>query len=356
LTNEHVVTGATEIKVTLPSGRRYDGKIIAADRVNDLALLKIEDNDLPFLEPGNSDDLMIGEWVIALGNPFAFLLEDAQPTVTVGVISALNRTIRSNIEERIYKSMIQTDAAINPGNSGGPLINIFGQIIGLNTFIFTSGGGSEGIGFARPINPIKKFIAEGKKYQRVREPWIGVWFDDAAPVSAEPGDPGPVIREIDLGSPAERAGLKAGDRIRSLNGTRIRNASDWDRGLAGSFVGDSLAVVFNRGSDPHQANLTVAEFVEPNGVSTGIGMNIGGINAYYAKKFGIGYREGSVVVKIDPGGRAEKTGFKIGDVILKIGDQRIRSVADAESSFKGFRNGYFIVDRAGLLIQIYAEK
>jgi serine protease Do len=247
--------------------------------------------------------------------------------------------------------MIQTDAAINPGNSGGPLINILGQVIGLNTFIFTSGGGSEGIGFARPINPIKKFIAEGKKYQRVREPWVGVWLDDA-----RPGDAGPAVREIDPGSPAERNGLKVGDRIRSLNGARIRNPQDWDRGLAGVFVGDSLRVVYNRGADARQAIFSVVEFVESPGVPTGFGMEISKVDAYYAKKFGIGYREGSLVVKVDPGGRAEKNGFRVGDVILKIGEQRIRSLSDAESFLKGFRSGYFIVDRSGLLIQIYAEK
>lgn len=359
LTNEHVVVNATEIKVTLSSGRRYDGKIVAADRVNDLALLKIEDVILPCLELGNSDDLMIGEWVIALGNPFAFMLEDAQPTVTVGVISALNRTIKSNIEERIYKSMIQTDAAINPGNSGGPLINILGQVIGLNTFIFTSGGGSEGIGFARPINLVKKFIAEGEKFKRVRIPWVGLWLDDAksAPSpTTDPKNPGPVVREIDTGSPADRAGIKAGDQIRTLNGSKIRSILDWDRTLAGFFVGDSLVIVFNRGSDLRQVVLAVAEFAEPTGVSTGIGLMIDGISAYYSKKFGIGYREGALVVGIDQGSGAGKAGFKTGDVILKIGDSRIRDRSEAEAALKGFRNGYFIIDRSGLLLQIYMEK
>jgi len=359
LTNEHVVVNATEIKVTLPSGRRYDGKIVAADRVNDLDLLKIEDVNLPFLELGNSDDLMIGEWVIALGNPFAFMLEDAQPTVTVGVISAINRTIKSNIEERIYKSMIQTDAAINPGNSGGPLINILGQVIGLNTFIFTSGGGSEGIGFARPINLAKKFIAEGEKFKRVRVPWVGLWLDETNPapvLTADPKTRGPLVREIDAGSPADRAGIKSGDKIRTLNGSKIRSALDWERALAGFFVGDSLTIVYNRGSELCQVGLTVAEFAEPAGISTAIGLNIDGISAYFSKKFGIGYREGAVVLGINQGSSAEKAGFKAGDVILKIGDNRIRNRSEAEVSLKGFRNGYFIIDRSGLLIQIYVEK
>lgn len=158
VTNEHVISNATQINITLPDGRQYEGRVVAVDTGHDLALLKIEGTDLPFAELGDSDDLMIGEWVIAFGNPFGFLLEDTRPTVTVGVVSALNRSIKSTRADRVYKNMIQTDAAINPGNSGGPLVNILGQVIGLNTAIFTSGGGSEGIGFARPINEVKRFI------------------------------------------------------------------------------------------------------------------------------------------------------------------------------------------------------
>ncbi|MEO0141969.1 MAG: trypsin-like peptidase domain-containing protein, partial [candidate division WOR-3 bacterium] len=156
ITNEHVVSNATEINVTLPDARQFKAQIIAADRTMDLALLKVDGHNLPYAELGSSEDLLIGEWVIALGNPFGFMLEDTRPTVTVGVISALNRAIKSAHEDRIYKDMIQTDAAINPGNSGGPLVNILGQVIGINTFILTSSGGSEGVGFARPINVVKK--------------------------------------------------------------------------------------------------------------------------------------------------------------------------------------------------------
>jgi len=133
---------ATDIHISLPDGRNFNAEIVAADKMIDLAVLKIEGQGFPHVKLGESDDLMIGEWVIALGNPFGFLLEDTSPTVTVGVVSALNRSIKSTRDDRIYKNMIQTDAAINPGNSGGPLVNILGQVIGINTFIFTSGGRS----------------------------------------------------------------------------------------------------------------------------------------------------------------------------------------------------------------------
>jgi len=172
ITNAHVVEGATTIKVTLPDSRQLDGELIDIDRTLDLALVKVKGKDLPYTSLGKSDDLMIGEsyvakgyvdgaWCIAFGNPFGFLLEDAQPSITVGVISALNRTMKSSQGDgREYKNMVQTDAAINPGNSGGPLVNALGEVIGINTFIFTHSGGSEGIGFAIPINDVKKFINE----------------------------------------------------------------------------------------------------------------------------------------------------------------------------------------------------
>lgn len=163
LTNEHVVHDASKIRITLSSGVQHDAAVVAADTTSDLALLKVNGVDLPYAELGNSGDLMIGEWVIALGNPFGFLLEDTRPTVTVGVISALGRSIKSTYQNRLYRDMIQTDAAINPGNSGGPLTNILGQVVGINTFIFTASGGSEGIGFARPVNFVKKFIDEAKR-------------------------------------------------------------------------------------------------------------------------------------------------------------------------------------------------
>ena len=159
ITNAHVVRNATKIKVTLPSKQEFDAELEGIDNARDLALLKVSARGLPFVPLGNSDDLMIGEWVIAFGNPFGFLLEDAQPTVTVGVISALHRDVKSG-RGQVMSDMIQTDAAINPGNSGGPLVNADGQVIGINTFIFTHSGGSEGIGFARPTNEVARFVAE----------------------------------------------------------------------------------------------------------------------------------------------------------------------------------------------------
>src|SRR5262249_38222818 len=155
---EHVVRGAEKITVILPDGRRFDGTVLGSHPQYDLAVVKIEGKSLPVAPMGSSSDLMVGEWAIAIGNPFGYLLNDSQPTVTAGVISATHRDIKSQAATNagIYKNMIQTDAAINPGNSGGPLVNAKGDVIGINTFIFTKSGGSEGIGFAIPVDAAKK--------------------------------------------------------------------------------------------------------------------------------------------------------------------------------------------------------
>jgi len=158
ITNAHVVEGATEIKIILTDTRQFDAKVIGIDTSHDIAVIKIEGDDLPFAEFGDSDELIIGEWAIALGNPYGFLIKDSKPSVSVGVISAINRDFAENKDGKIYRHMVQTDAAINQGNSGGPLVNIFGEIIGINTFIFSESGGNIGIGFAIPANANLKVL------------------------------------------------------------------------------------------------------------------------------------------------------------------------------------------------------
>jgi serine protease Do len=155
ITNAHVVNGATEIKVVLPDQREFAAELIGIDAVHDIAKLRIKSNQLPHARLGNSDNLMVGEWSIALGNPYGYLMNDAKPSVTVGVISALGRNISQDQGGSEYLNMIQTDTAINQGNSGGPLVNIHGEVIGINTFIFSETGGSIGLGFAIPINTVK---------------------------------------------------------------------------------------------------------------------------------------------------------------------------------------------------------
>lgn len=160
ITNAHVVNGATAIKVVLPDQREFDAELIAIDDIHDVAKLRIRGNALPYARLGDSDKLMVGEWSIALGNPYGYLMNDSKPSVTVGVISALGRNISPQGDSNQYLNMIQTDTAINQGNSGGPLVNINGEVIGINTFIFSETGGNIGLGFAIPINTVKTIMAQ----------------------------------------------------------------------------------------------------------------------------------------------------------------------------------------------------
>jgi serine protease Do len=251
LTNEHVVRKASEIKVILSDGRTLAARLLGADPSYDLAVLKVEADGLPVENIGNSDDLVVGEWAIAIGNPFGFYLNDHQPTVTVGVISAIHRDVKSDEEtDAIYKDMIQTDAAINPGNSGGPLVNSLGQVVGINTFIFTQGGGSVGVGFAIPIDTAVRVSREIIQYGRTRPVWLGIGVQPMSQwLAAQLGvqDPhGLLISRIDAGSPADRAGIRELDIIREINGQEISSTRQADRTIFGAQIGDIVRFTVER--------------------------------------------------------------------------------------------------------------
>jgi len=264
LTNEHVVRNAQEITVTLGDGRQLPATLLGASAVYDLAVLRVEGDDLPVAPLGDSDGLVVGEWAIAIGNPFGYLLNDPQPTVTAGVVSATRRDVKSEATEGgVYKNMIQTDAAINPGNSGGPLVNGDGEVIGINTFIFTRGGGSLGIGFAIPINLARRLLDEIVTYGRVRAAWPGMQVQEVTPYLArrlgfrEAG--GLVVTRVEEGGPAARAGVRAGDRVRAVNGTAVRNLDDAQRGIYGAAVGDRVTLELERGGRTLTLTLTLVE-------------------------------------------------------------------------------------------------
>ncbi len=256
VTNAHVVLNATQMKVTLPDNREFPAELEAIDETRDLALLKLKAKDLPAASLGNSDDLMIGEWSIAIGNPFGFMIEDAQPTVTVGVISALHRDIKSSGGGQVYADMIQTDAAINPGNSGGALVNAAGEVIGINTFIFSHSGGSEGIGFARPIDDVKQFVRETRSsggsshYDRIKT-GLGATVADINP--ALQGTfrlsyrRGVVVLDVAGGSVGETIGMAPGDVVLMAQGKAVNSAAAFARlyeRLAGT-----IDIVIDRGGE-----------------------------------------------------------------------------------------------------------
>lgn len=254
LTNDHVAGNATKISVTLTTGETVDAKLIGSDAVSDVALLKINKSGLPFAKFGNSDNNIIGEWVIALGNPFGLFEINDKPTVTVGVISALNMKVTAD-QNRSYKDMIQTDASINSGNSGGPLINADGEVIGMNTIIYTGGQfnqGSIGVGFSISINRVKKILDEIKSNGKIDRNYnVGFRIqgidDQIAKYLGLKNKDGVVVTQVQKGSNSDDSGLKPEDVIIAVNGIKIRNEQDIITEVNDLRVGDVLKLKIVRG-------------------------------------------------------------------------------------------------------------
>ncbi|MBT7617480.1 MAG: trypsin-like serine protease [Calditrichaeota bacterium] len=255
LTNQHVVNAATEIVVTMTDGQKYDAETIGFDFDTDVALLKIKGHNFPFIPFGNSDNSIIGEWAIAIGNPFGLFSIHSQPTVTVGVISAVNRDFERNQDGHLYQDMVQTDASINRGNSGGPLVNSLGELIGMNTIIFTEGGGSIGLGFAIPANKLEKIFQDLLQRGSIeRDFWIGAKVENVNRLIALslrlPELRGVVITDVDISSPAAKAGLETTDVIFGVNQQKINNVAEIEQIMRNTDlrVGDQITFsVFRNG-------------------------------------------------------------------------------------------------------------
>ncbi len=234
LTNEHVVHNASEIVVALADGTTENADLIGSDYITDIALIKIRDKDYPFVRLGDSDDIIIGEWVIAVGNPFGLFEINAKPTVTVGVVSAVDRDFGRQRNDRVYQDMIQTDAAINQGNSGGPLLNSLGEVIGINTFIYTGNDyntGSIGLGFAIPSNRIIRVLKDLKQYGEVNRRWTtGLSVEEIPPMVARyfrlQANNGVIVTNVEKDSPAYFAKIESGDIIVAINEKKIQNEND----------------------------------------------------------------------------------------------------------------------------------
>ena len=264
ITNAHVVESASDIKIVMYDATEYDANLVGIDSVHDIAIIKINGRNLPHAILGTSSDLMIGEWSIAVGNPYSFLMKDSKPSVSVGVISALNRNFNDRSDSRVFRGMIQTDAAINPGNSGGPLVNIFGEVIGINSFILTETGGSVGIGFAIPIDRVRKIAEELITYGRTREAYFGFRIQEITPFIASylnlKSLDGVIISNIDQNGPAHNAGLRRGDIITIINEINIRNSLDAELGVSDSAPGDTLMIRIIREGKELDIHLTAGEY------------------------------------------------------------------------------------------------
>ena len=261
ITNQHVTGGADQIVVTLRDGRDLPARLLGEDDHTDIAVLKVDGAGLPVAPIGRSRALAAGDWAIAIGNPYGYLLGNSEPSVTAGVISGLGRDILPGQEQTgLYVDMIQTDAAINPGNSGGPLVNAEGEVVGVNTFILSQTGGSVGLGFAIPIERAMRVAQDLRRLGHVRRGWVGVEIAEPATQSADwRRQPGVVVRRVAPGGPGIGAGLKPGDLIVRADGQVLRNFLGWERVLVDLVPGDTVRASVTRGGVTREAFLVAVE-------------------------------------------------------------------------------------------------
>ncbi len=322
LTNEHVVARASRIRVSLSDGREFEASLVGADPNNDLAVLRVESDEIiPWKLPGHSTDLLVGEPVIAIGNPFGL-----SNSVTTGVISALDRSIRA--EKQTFHGFIQTDASINPGNSGGPLLNAEGELIGINTAIYN---GAQGIGFAIPIDVAKRVVAELIEHGEVQPIWLGLEFQDLDPALREvmelpEGVLGALINRVRSGGPAARAGLQRGDILTELDGHPVRSARDFFEMLAGVTAGQILRVQVWRDSRSLEPEITAEQI--PETFVSDLAENLLGVKLEHQSSARAPRGGGFVVKRVRPGSATQQIGIRRGDLLLVLNGRQLRSDAD----------------------------
>jgi serine protease Do len=338
ITNNHVVEDADEIHVSLHNFEEYQATIVGRDPKSDLALIKIEPKtDLPFITLGDSDKLRVGEWVLAIGNPFGL-----QKTVTAGIVSAKGRAI--NTES--YGNFIQTDASINPGNSGGPLFNLDGEMVGVNTAIFSRTGGNIGIGFAIPANMAKNVLAQLKEHGKVTRGWLGVMIQQVTPELAEnfglDRPIGALVGQVMPDSPAEKAGLKPGDVIIEYNGKEVTQMSMLPAMVANTNVGEKAKLVMIRDGKKQNITVEIAKLEDEElavadaetGTSKKLGMSVQELSPKLAESLGIEETKGLIVSDINPDSAAAEAGVARGDLILEIDRQKVETIAQYKQALQ----------------------
>jgi serine protease Do len=360
VTNNHVVDGATEIRVKLSDGRELPAKVIGRDRKTDLALIKVEATGLPVIPPGNSGDLQVGEPVMAIGNPFGL-----EQTVTTGIVSATGRVIG----EGPYDNFIQTDASINPGNSGGPLINTRGQAVGINTAIFTQSGGSVGIGFAIPVDLAKTVVAQLAATGHVVRGYLGVSIQpvttDLAKGFGISETSGALVSSVVDGSPAAKAGIKPGDVITEYNGRKVARADDFPRAVAESPVGHEVPVTVIRDGGRVPLRATIAKLEERREASAAgaadakdkrtLGLSLQTLSPAEARDLGLGEHGGVLVRGVEDGSPAANAGLRPGDVITEINRAPVKNpddVSQAMAKRPKDKPALFLVHRNGATVYI----
>jgi serine protease Do len=349
VTNQHVVANAEKVVVTLPDGSDLPAKVLGEDPVTDIAVLRVQRDNLPTVTLGHSTDLMIGEWVVALGNPYAYLLGNAEPTVTVGVVSATGRNILPGGDQTgLYLDMIQTDAAINPGNSGGPLTNALGEVVGVNSSIFSNSGGSVGLGFAIPIERAVRVADEIIRSGTVRRAWVGLEVEGANAMGEWKSQGGVVLSSVAPGGPAARAGLRPSDVLVEANGHRLRNYLDWEAVKLDLHVGDAVDVLVRSGNSTVRRHVVTGDLPTVSAEKITVLQDLQLINvtpAVQAER-GIRSERGALIFKISPQ-VSRATGLAEGDVILAINRSPVRSASEVSN---------LLNVRPGQVIRIYVER
>ena len=332
VTNNHVVENADEIKVKLKNGKEYDAKIVGRDAKTDIALIKVKSwKGFKTVKLGDSDDLKVGEWVVAIGSPFGL-----EHTVTAGIVSAKGRVIGSGP----YDDFIQTDASINPGNSGGPLINMQGEVVGINTAIFSRTGGNVGIGFAIPISLARGIVDQLKTSGTVTRGWLGVSIQDLTPDLADyygvKDGKGALVGEVFEGDPADKAGIKPKDVIIEVDGDKIEDSRQLSQKVAGIPVGGKTTLKVVRGGKERTFTVKIAKRTEDKEdlamkqpkEETDLGMTVSTLTRELARQYDISEDDGVVVVSVEQGGPADKADVQAGDLILEIDHKPIKTVED----------------------------
>ena len=341
LTNNHVVENAEEIVVRLENEKEYKAKIVGRDAKTDLAVIKID--DAPDLSPvtlGNSDDLRVGEWVMAIGNPFGL-----DHTVTAGIVSAKGRYIGQGN----YDNFIQTDAAINPGNSGGPLINLKGEVVGINSAIFSRAGGNIGIGFAIPVNIAKELLPELEAKGKVTRGWLGVLIQKVTPEIADSlglkEAKGALVADVVKEGPAEAAGVKVGDVITEFDGHSVKDSTELPMLVARTGVGKTVGMKVLREKGTETLTVTIGELKEEEeavaaGKEEGFGLTVQPLTPDIAENLGLpSDTKGVVVSGVESGSAAEDAGLHRGDVILEVNREPVKDLATYRKALKGTAKG-----------------
>lgn len=340
LTNNHVVEKSDEIKVKLADGKEYAASIVGRDPKTDLALIKVNpDRPLTPLPLGDSDALEVGDWVVAIGNPFGL-----GNTVTAGIVSAKYRHIGAGS----YDNFIQTDASINPGNSGGPLLNIAGEVIGVNTAIYSQSGGSVGIGFAIPVNMAKQLVPQLKTGKVVRG-WLGVMIQKITPDIKEKlhlsDEAGALVADVTAGGPADKAGIKRGDVVVSFDGRPIREMNDLPFVVASTPVGKTVTVEVLRKDRKESLQVKVGELKEEEKLQAAgdkkpqFGMTLEEVTPDSAKQYGLAVKSGVVVVEVQENSPAGEAGVRPGDVILEVDQVPVKSLQQLTQTIQAFKKG-----------------